>query len=185
MNALYSTPSLYTDAKNTVNSSWPLKQNDYFRYADGANAYWTGFFTSLPALKGYIRMLSGYYMAAGQLEFLAGRRTTGPSTFSLGDALGIAQHHDAVTGTAKQHTTNNYAKRLAIGANEAEAVVSSALSCLSDSRSSNICSTAPTMTLSQCQLLNISYCPVTEEEIPKGKSLVVVAIILLDATALR
>ncbi|KAL8111174.1 hypothetical protein AgCh_026780 [Apium graveolens] len=175
VNALYSTPSLYTDAKNTVNSSWPLKQNDYFPYADGANAYWTGFFTSRPALKGYIRMLSGYYMAARQLEFLAGRRTAGPSTFSLGDALGIAQHHDAVTGTAKQHTTNDYAKRLAIGATEAEAVVSSALSCLSDSRSSNICSTTPTMTLSQCQLLNISYCPVTEEDIPKGKSLVVVA----------
>ncbi|XP_050938798.1 F-box protein At5g67140-like [Cucumis melo] len=33
--------------------------------------------------------------------------------FSLGDALGIAHHHDAVTGTAKQHTTNDYMKRLA------------------------------------------------------------------------
>uniref|UniRef100_A0A9I9E7V0 3-oxo-5-alpha-steroid 4-dehydrogenase C-terminal domain-containing protein n=1 Tax=Cucumis melo TaxID=3656 RepID=A0A9I9E7V0_CUCME len=32
---------------------------------------------------------------------------------SLGDALGIAHHHDAVTGTAKQHTTNDYMKRLA------------------------------------------------------------------------
>ncbi|XP_017257760.1 alpha-mannosidase [Daucus carota subsp. sativus] len=175
VNALYSTPSLYTDAKNAANSSWPLKRNDYFPYADGENAYWTGFFTSRPALKGYIRMLSGYYLAARQLEFLAGRRTTGNSTFSLGDALGIAQHHDAVTGTAKQHTTDDYAKRLAIGATEAQAVVSSALSCLSDSKSSNACSTAPTMTFNQCQLLNISYCPVTEEDIPQGKSLVVVA----------
>ncbi|KAK1365130.1 hypothetical protein POM88_040691 [Heracleum sosnowskyi] len=26
VNALYSTPSLYTDAKNTANSSWPLKK---------------------------------------------------------------------------------------------------------------------------------------------------------------
>jgi len=32
------------------------------RYADGANAYWTGFFTSRPALKRYIRILSGYYL---------------------------------------------------------------------------------------------------------------------------
>ena len=32
--------------------------------------------------------------------------------------MGIAQHHDAVTGTAKQHTTNDYAKRLSIGASE-------------------------------------------------------------------
>lgn len=58
--------------------------------------------------------------AARQLEFLAGRRLRGPDTFSLGDALGIAQHHDAVTGTAKQHTTNDYEKRLAIGARKVQ-----------------------------------------------------------------
>lgn len=44
-----------------------------------------------------------------------GRRSISADTDSLGDALGIAQHHDAVTGTAKQHTTDDYAKRLAIG----------------------------------------------------------------------
>ena len=49
---------------------------------------------------------------------MAGRRSAGPNTYSLGDALGIAQHHDAVTGTAKQHTTDDYAKRLTIGASE-------------------------------------------------------------------
>ncbi|KAK3024438.1 hypothetical protein RJ639_042970 [Escallonia herrerae] len=118
------------------------------RYADRANAYWTGYFTSRSGLKGYIRMLSGYYLAARQLEFLVGRRSTGPHTFSLGDALGIAQHHDAVTGTAKQHTTNDYAKRLAIGASEAEAVVSSALSCLVSSGPSSLCA-KPMLTLNQ------------------------------------
>ncbi|KAL0543738.1 hypothetical protein IC582_018842 [Cucumis melo] len=61
---------------------------------------------SRPAFKGYIRMLSGYYLVALQLEFLVGRKSGGPNTFSLGDALGIAQHHDAVIGTVKQHTTN-------------------------------------------------------------------------------
>ncbi|KAK3005175.1 hypothetical protein RJ639_016343 [Escallonia herrerae] len=197
VNALYSTPSIYTEAKNAANASWPLKTDDYFPYADRANAYWTGYFTSRPGLKGYIRMLSGYYLAARQLEFLVGRRSTGPHTFSLGDALGIAQHHDAVTGTAKQHTTNDYAKRLAIGASEAEAVVSSALSCLVSSGPRNLCA-KPMLTLNQargrvqafflvgcqiinyailrnCQLLNISFCPPTEEDIPEGKSLVVVA----------
>ncbi|XAR73761.1 Alpha-mannosidase [Bertholletia excelsa] len=174
VNALYSTPTIYTDAKNAENVLWPLKTNDYFPYADRENAYWTGFFTSRPAFKRYVRMLSGYYLAARQLEFLAGRRSAGSSTYSLGDALAIAQHHDAVTGTAKQHTTNDYAKRLAIGASEAEAVVSSALSCLVDSTSKGQCA-APKLKLSQCQLFNISYCPPTEEDIPDGKNLVVVA----------
>ncbi|OVA19618.1 Glycoside hydrolase family 38 [Macleaya cordata] len=172
VNALYSTPSLYTDAKNAANETWPLKTDDYFPYADRAYAYWTGFFTSRPAFKRYIRMLSGYYLAARQLEFLAGRRSSGPNTFRLGDALGIAQHHDAVTGTAKQHTTNDYAKRLAHGASEAEAVANLALLCLTNS--DQHCAT-PEVRFSQCSLLNISYCPPTEEEIPEGKSLVVVA----------
>ena len=34
----------------------------YIRYANTLNTYWTGYFTSRPALKGYIRMLSGYYL---------------------------------------------------------------------------------------------------------------------------
>ena len=39
----------------------------------------------------------------------------GPNTDSLADALAIVQHHDAVTGTEKQHVANDYAKRLSIG----------------------------------------------------------------------
>ncbi|XP_077246592.1 alpha-mannosidase-like isoform X2 [Tasmannia lanceolata] len=174
VNAFYSTPSIYTDAKNAANESWPLKTDDYFPYADAENAYWTGFFSSRPSLKGYVRMLSGYYLAARQLEFLAGRKSSGPHTFSLGDALGTVQHHDAVSGTSKQHTTNDYVKRLALGASHADIVVNLALSCLTNSSSSEPC-TAPTMKFGQCHLLNISYCPPTEEEIPEGKSLVVVA----------
>ncbi|KAL3345926.1 hypothetical protein AABB24_024727 [Solanum stoloniferum] len=141
-------------------------------FHDG-HSYWTGFFTSRPALKRYIRMPSGYYLAARQLEFFTGRKSNGFNTFSLGDALGVTQHPDAVTGTAKQHTTDDYAKRLAIGASESEAVVSSALSCLVNSKSGP-CSTT-SLLFSQCQLLNISYCPPTEEDIPEGKNLVVVA----------
>lgn len=30
VNALYSTPSIYTDVKNAANLSWPLKTDDYF-----------------------------------------------------------------------------------------------------------------------------------------------------------
>ncbi|PRQ54348.1 putative alpha-mannosidase [Rosa chinensis] len=110
VNALYSTPSIYTDAKYATNESWPIKTGDFFPYADRINAYWTGYFTSRPALKHYVRTMSGYYLAARQLEFFKGRSTSGPNTDSLADALAIAQHHDAVTGTEKQHVANDYAK---------------------------------------------------------------------------
>ena len=58
------------------------------------------------------------WQAARQIEFLVGRSSLGLFTSSLEDAMGIAQHHDAVSGTAKQHTTDDYSKRLALGASK-------------------------------------------------------------------
>ncbi|KAK6928597.1 Glycoside hydrolase family 38, N-terminal domain [Dillenia turbinata] len=139
VNALYSTPSIYTDAKFATNMSWPLKTEDYFPYADRANSYWTGYFTSRPSLKRYVRAMSGYYLAARQLEFFRGKSISGPNTDSLADALAIAQHHDAVSGTEKQHVANDYAKRLSIGYDEAEKLVSSSLACLVESKSKAGC----------------------------------------------
>ncbi|GAB2282845.1 hypothetical protein Dimus_017381 [Dionaea muscipula] len=173
VNALYSTPSIYTTAKFSANKKWPLKLHDYFPYADREHAYWTGYFSSRPGFKRYVRALSGYYLAARQLEFFAGR-TNQMNTIRLGDALGIAQHHDAVSGTAQQHTTDDYAKRLAVGAHEAESVVNSALSCAIGAKSGKQCRSSRG-TLEQCKLLNISCCPPTEQDFQGNKSLVLVA----------
>ncbi|KAL0709482.1 hypothetical protein Bca4012_016460 [Brassica carinata] len=166
INALYSTPSIYTDAKHAANEAWPLKTEDYFPYADRINAYWTGYFTSRPALKRYVRVMSGYYLAARQLEFFKGRSEKGPNTDSLADALAIAQHHDAVSGTSKQHVADDYAKRLAIGYVEAESVVATSLAHLTK---------LDPATIQQCLLLNISYCPASEINLSQGKSLTVLA----------
>ena len=43
---IYSTPSMYIDALAQENIEWPTKYNDFFPYADGAQDYWTGYFTS-------------------------------------------------------------------------------------------------------------------------------------------
>jgi len=39
--------------------------------------------------------------------------------YDLEDALGIVQHHDAVSGTAKQHVSYDYSKRVQAGINKA------------------------------------------------------------------
>ncbi|CAN1243884.1 Probable alpha-mannosidase At5g13980 [Linum perenne] len=171
VNALYSTPSIYTDAKHSAKETWPLKTEDFFPYADRANGFWTGYFSSRPALKRYVRAMSGYYLAARQLEFFKGRSNAGPNTDSLADAMAIAQHHDAVTGTEKQHVANDYAKRLAIGYAEAEKVAANSLSCLSEVHSHAGCQSATTK-FEQCPLLNISYCPPSENN-HLGKKLIV------------
>ena len=49
------------------------------------------------------------------MEFFKGRNESGPNTNSLADALAIAQHHDAVSGTERQHVAADYALRLSKG----------------------------------------------------------------------
>ncbi|KAI5341484.1 hypothetical protein L3X38_020758 [Prunus dulcis] len=173
VNALYSTPSIYTDAKYAAREQWPLKTDDFFPYADHPNAYWTGYFTSRPALKGYVRTMSSYYQAARQLEFFRGRSDSGATTGALADALAIAQHHDAVSGTERQHVAADYAMRLSIGYLQAEKLVASSLAYLSESESSS--GQGHTVTnFQQCPFLNISYCPPSEAVLSDGKSLIVV-----------
>ncbi|KAH7518968.1 hypothetical protein FEM48_Zijuj09G0227800 [Ziziphus jujuba var. spinosa] len=179
VNALYSTPSVYTDAKYAADEKWPLKTDDFFPYADHPNAYWTGYFTSRPGLKGYVRAMSGYYLAARQLEYLKGRNNSGPNTDALADALAIAQHHDAVSGTERQHVAADYALRISLGYEEAEKLVSASLSYLTQSGSSpgqgKITSKfQQAKACYECPLLNISYCPPSEDILSDGQSLVVV-----------
>lgn len=55
---------------------------------------------------------------ARQLELFKGRIDSGPNNDALADALAIAQHHDAVSGTERQHVAADYALRLSIGYKE-------------------------------------------------------------------
>ena len=59
------------------------------------------FYTSRPALKRYVRVLSHWLQAARQLEVFT--NGDGSATRSLWEAMGVVQHHDAVSGTERQH----------------------------------------------------------------------------------
>lgn len=54
----YSTPRMYIDAITAGDNSkilWPTKYDDMFPYADNALSFWTGYFTSRPDAKEYVR----------------------------------------------------------------------------------------------------------------------------------
>lgn len=69
-----------------------------------------------------------YDQAARQLEFFKGRNNSGPTTDALADALAIAQHHDAVSGTERQHVAADYALRISIGYEEVHTNLASDIS---------------------------------------------------------
>ncbi|OQR97299.1 lysosomal alpha-mannosidase [Achlya hypogyna] len=113
VNVLYSTLGQYTDLKLADKSlQWSVKTDDFFPYADQPNAYWTGYFTSRPALKRFARVANGVLQAMRQLEVQAAKSS---QLMHLTASVGVAQHHDAITGTEKQHVADDYAQRLSEG----------------------------------------------------------------------
>jgi hypothetical protein len=118
---VYSTPSKYVDALKKYNVSWPTKYDDMMPYSDGPDGYWTGYFSSRANDKEYIRRASHNFHASMQIysERLLSANEDARNEYRISeakaimmDALGINQHHDAVTGTAKQRVADDYALRL-------------------------------------------------------------------------
>jgi lysosomal alpha-mannosidase len=63
MTLFYSTPNEYLDVMKNEAIDWPTKTDDFFPYADNPHSYWTGYFTSRPALKGYVRTSGSFFRA--------------------------------------------------------------------------------------------------------------------------
>ena len=151
INVTYSTPFDYSLAKISEGLQLPPNTGDFFPYEDCPHCFWTGYFTSRPALKRYIRDVSAYYNTARQIQSLLGKKSEAVS--ALADAMGLAQHHDAVAGTAKQHVAFDYAQRLAKGVNEDLPITSAVLGAFATVSDNGL--------LSYCRLLNITICEAT------------------------
>jgi hypothetical protein len=159
INVFYSTPSIYTSAK-LATTPLPQRLEDVMPYFDDAHAVWSGYFSSRPALKGYIRDSSRVFQAAKQLQaFSYPPADISPSNplFLLERAMAVTQHHDAVSGTSKQHVANDYAKSLAVGRQSADVLVSNAVAKLTGY------SGAPFV---GCDLSNVTICPALEGGTP-------------------
>jgi len=64
---MYSTPSCYIKALNEEGAEWSTKNDDFFPYASDPHSYWTGFFSSRPTSKRFIREASGWLQFAKHL----------------------------------------------------------------------------------------------------------------------
>lgn len=150
----YSTPSCYGRAvKDSLSAELPSKSDDFFPYSSDPHAYWTGYFTSRPTFKGLVRQTSNLLQACKQLQSI----TAGPSPalFEFQRSQAIAQHHDAVTGTAKQHVNNDYVQRL-------DKSVRRCYELLSDSYAGLLIMQNDSLKQEHCLMLNVSQCQSTE-----------------------
>ncbi|ETV68894.1 hypothetical protein H257_15245 [Aphanomyces astaci] len=146
VNVFYSTLGNYTDVKLQDKSlQWTTKTDDFFPYADRANGYWNGYFTSRPALKRYIRVANSALQALRQLEVWHGSPVS--SLNHLLASVSLTMHHDGITGTEKQAVAADYAQRLAEGLADGQDVLNSLLS--------NYASSPP---WSFCLSANVSIC---------------------------
>ena len=133
VNIFYSTQADYARARLAADAPLALKTTDAFPYSSGAHSVWSGYFSSRAALKGFVRETSALSLAARQLQaWAAPPADAGPTNplWLLEQGLGVAQHHDAVSGTSKQVVAFDYARRLSAGRAAAGAAMDAWISAL-------------------------------------------------------
>ena len=165
-------------------ANWAVKSDDFFPYSDGPHSFWTGYFTSRTGFKRFERVASSFLLAARQIDALPSsfsssmtiasdfpheRSSSSGDTyplFALEDAVGVAQHHDAVSGTGKQHVADDYSKRLSVGMQAAaqhtvqklKSIMLAAAPGSTNSRQQQ----QQLADLDHCPLLNETTCPISE-----------------------
>lgn len=114
INVFYSTPSCYLKAVHEASLrndiTFNVKTDDFLPYATDYHAYWSGFYTSRPTSKRGERQGNHLLQVAKQLTSLTGS-DDGDVTL-LKQAMGVMQHHDAITGTEKDHVWRDYHRLL-------------------------------------------------------------------------
>ena len=97
----------------------PKYDQDFFTYCDEGTDYWSGYFTTRPYLKKLIRVTNSNLRAANILYSISYPNFQSDDKVRIEndlieaqETLGLLQHHDAVTGTAKQVVADDYYNKL-------------------------------------------------------------------------
>jgi alpha-mannosidase II len=106
---------------------------DFFTYADRKDNYWSGYFTSRPFYKHLDRVLEAS-IRASEIAFSLGGSVAGKAANKLRAGLGLVmtdnrrqlalfQHHDGITGTAKDAVVVDYGNRMVRALEKSQQVV--------------------------------------------------------------
>lgn len=128
INLFYSTPSCYQLAvyKETRDKGirLPEKYDDFLPYDSSSTVWWSGFFSSRPSVKLVEREVADLLQVSRVISFANLLKPAANKRWlddlrdhenkclqPLWEILGDLQHHDAVTGTEKQHVADDYVRR--------------------------------------------------------------------------
>lgn len=120
---------------------FPSLSGDFFTYADRQNDYWSGYYVSRPFFKAVDRVLEQTLRATEMLVALLlahchkAQCERLPTAFAhkLTAArrnLALFQHHDGVTGTAKDHVVEDYGTRMHTSLQDLQIFMSKAIEVL-------------------------------------------------------
>ena len=148
INIFYSTPEKYfayvkRDLSQKNEDLITFSNKDFYPLRD--ECFWTGYFTSRPYLKGNIRKASNVFYSLSKYfafnKFLNEEITKDmvSSLDKLRDAVGLTQHHDAITGTCTQGVSSYYINKLNDEINNAESLLSDTIQDKYQARIGPIC----------------------------------------------
>ncbi|KAL6960670.1 Alpha-mannosidase 2x [Sarracenia purpurea var. burkii] len=120
---------------------FPSLSGDFFTYADRQQDYWSGYYVSRPFFKAVDRVLEHTLRATEMMmAFLLGycQRASCEKlpigfSYKLTSArrnLALFQHHDGVTGTAKDHVVEDYGTRMHTSLQDLQIFMSKAIEVL-------------------------------------------------------
>lgn len=130
--AKFATLQEYFDAVKLErpHQDFPSLSGDFFTYADRDDHYWSGYFTSRPYYKRMDRILMNFLRSAEMLhswskwEGVAGMEKR---LEVARRALSIFQHHDGVSGTAKDYVMKDYDSMMVEGIKNCKFVMQQAV----------------------------------------------------------
>lgn len=108
--------------------SWQKKKDDFFPYGSTYYyEYWTGYYSSRPALKRMVRQGSNMLQSCKQMaSFLKAKGVNYEGDISvMKKAMGVVQHTDAVSGTVRQRVADDYVRILHKGVEECQKIQNS------------------------------------------------------------
>lgn len=154
---IYSTPTCYlksvNDYANSQGLAYKIKTDDFVPLWNDEHTYWSGYYTSRPTQKRFERQGNNLLQIVKQLT--SRRSDLNRRVDELRDAMGVMQHHDAITGTEKDLVAKDYARIVMKAFDNTFDVISSALNQFLGGNQ---------VVFRPCLMANVSQCEETRRE---------------------